>query len=617
MAIRTFTVCSYPRRKFRKCTKETSIYSQSQFFFSAKLLFSTDKWGLLAYFICNLLAASLNITNVYLMKVVIDILSEGRGNWQNLSIVIFTYAGIFILLFFVNALSQMIYNSIKEKAFMKFDVTILEKMKHTPIAFLDSSSGRDFLMYARCANENAVYMFFNILGIATSLYTFLIAISIIARFSLIFAFILTLMVIPGIILRYIVKKKRYQYQFESAYSNRKSSYYHAMLTDEWAAKDMRIYNLSSSIKQRYEDERKSYEIGIKKLDINRLVYSVLSVLVEQSGVVLFTIYLLYMSFLSRITVGDVGMYIGYSLSMSTSFAAMVSTITSGFQDAQLVMKSYFELIEMKCNGEETNITKRKLETFESLEFVDVCFKYPNTDNYILQNTSFSINKGDRVSIVGINGAGKSTIIKLILGLYEIESGEIRINGNKMNEYDITDVRKMFSVLFQNFVKYPLTFRENIGLSDYREMENDKKIFHCIEQGGITEDILSKLRQGIDSTMTREFDDDGVELSKGQWQKIAIARTYFKNADVIVFDEPSAALDAEAEDRVFESFKDITKNKTGIMISHRISSSKIANKVIVLDGGKIVEEGTHEALLKSDGLYAKLYNLQKSKYTMGA
>ena len=176
---------------------------------------------------------------------------------------------------------------------------------------------------------------------------------------------------------------------------------------------------------------------------------------------------------------------------------------------------------------------------------------------------------------------------------------------------------MFSVLFQNFVKYPLTFRENIGLSDYREMENDKKIFHCIEQGGITEDILSKLRQGIDSTMTREFDDDGVELSKGQWQKIAIARTYFKNADVIVFDEPSAALDAEAEDKVFESFCDITKNKTGIMISHRISSSKIATRVIVLDGGKIVEEGTHEALLESGGLYAKLYNLQKSKYTMEA
>ena len=592
----------------KKQTEKIRLFIKSVFF-SAKLLFSTNKWGLIAYFIFNLLSASLHIANVYLIKVVIDILGAGAGNWQNLSLVLIAYSGIFVLLFFVNALSQMIYNSIKEKAFMKFDVTILQKMKHTPIAFLDSSSGKDFLMYARCANENAVYMFFNILSIVTSLYTFLIAVSIIARFSLVFACILTLMVIPGIILRYIVKKRRYQYQFESAYSNRKLAYYNAMLTDEWAAKDMRIYNLSSSIK--------SYEKGIKKLDRSSLVNSILSVFIEQSGVVLFTVYLLYMAFLSRITVGDVGMYIGYSFSMSTAFAGIISTITSGFQDAQLVMKSYFDLMEMKCKSEKTDAPKRKLEVFESLEFLDVCFRYPNTENYILQNTSFRINKGDRLSIVGINGAGKSTIIKLILGLYEIESGEIRINGNNMEEYAIQDVRKLFSVLFQNFVRYPLTFRENVGLSDYKNMGDDKKILSSMEKGGITQDILQKLRQGIDSTMTRTFDDDGVELSKGQWQKIAIARTYFKNADVIVFDEPSAALDAESEDRVFESFQDISKNKTGIMISHRISISKIATKVIVLDGGKIVEEGTHDELLKAGGLYAKLYNLQKSKYTMEA
>ncbi len=600
----------------KKQTEKIRLFIKSVFF-SAKLLFSTNKWGLIAYFIFNLLSASLHIANVYLIKVVIDILGAGAGNWQNLSLVLIAYSGIFVLLFFTDALSQMIYNSIKEKAFMKFDVTILQKMKHTPIAFLDSSSGKDFLMYARCANENAVYMFFNILSIVTSLYTFLIAVSIIARFSLVFACILTLMVIPGIILRYIVKKRRYQYQFESAYSNRKSAYYNAMLTDEWAAKDMRIYNLSSSIKQRYEEERKSYEKGIKKLDRSSLVNSILSVFIEQSGVVLFTVYLLYMAFLSRITVGDVGMYIGYSFSMSTAFAGIISTITSGFQDAQLVMKSYFDLMEMKCKSEKTDAPKRKLEVFESLEFLDVCFRYPNTENYILQNTSFRINKGDRLSIVGINGAGKSTIIKLILGLYEIESGEIRINGNNMEEYAIQDVRKLFSVLFQNFVRYPLTFRENVGLSDYKNMGDDKKILSSMEKGGITQDILQKLRQGIDSTMTRTFDDDGVELSKGQWQKIAIARTYFKNADVIVFDEPSAALDAESEDRVFESFQDISKNKTGIMISHRISISKIATKVIVLDGGKIVEEGTHDELLKAGGLYAKLYNLQKSKYTMEA
>lgn len=549
------------------------------------------------------------------MKRIIDILSGMGESWQDISFVFFVYAGIFLLLFFINALSQIIYNSIKEKAFMNFNVTILNKMKHVPIEFFDSSSGKDFLMYARCANENAVYIFFNILNIVTSLYTFIVAISIIAEFSLLFALILLFMIIPGIMLGYIVKKRRYQYQFKSAYSNRKLSYYYAMLTGDWASKDIRVYNLSAPIKQRYEEERRSYEKGIKRLDINRFLFSAASVLIEQGGVILFTVYLLYKAFYSQITVGDVTMYIGYSVSMRTAFSGIISTITSGFQDAQLVMDSYFKLMEMECQSENTSISKRKLETFESLEFKKVYFKYPKTEDYILQGASFRINKGDKLSIVGINGAGKSTIVKLMLGLYEIESGDILINGYSMNDYHIQDIRNMFSVLFQNFVKYPLTFRENIGLSDYKRMGNDEELYRCMERSGITENIIAKLHKGIDSNMMRKFDDEGVELSKGQWQKVAIARTYFKNADVIVFDEPSSALDAEAEDRVFDNFEDISKDKTGIMISHRISSSKIANKVIVLDGGKIVEKGTHEELLQEEGLYAKLYNLQKQKYTL--
>ena len=583
--------------------------------FSGKLLFSTSGWMLVAYFMCSLVSASLNIMNVYFMKRIIDILSGVGGDRQDLYVAISVYGGIFLLLFFVGALSHIIYNSIKEKAFMNFDMTILNKMKHIPIEFLDSSSGQDFLMYARCANENSVYMFFNILSIITGIYTFVISVSIIAEFSWLFALILIFMVIPGIILSYVVKKRRYQYQFKSAYSNRKLSYYYAMLTSDWASKDIRIYNLSAPIKKRYEEERKSYEKGIKKLDINRLIFSVASVLIEQGGVVLFTIYLLYKAYYSQITVGDVTMYIGYSVSMRAAFAGILSTITSGFQDSQLVMGAYFELMAMECKSENTSDTKRKLEAFESLEFENVYFKYPHTENYILQGVSFRIYKGDKLSIVGINGAGKSTIVKLMLGLYDIESGDIRINGYSMSDYDMQEIRNMFSVLFQNFMKYPLTFRENIGLSDYQRMENDEEIYHSMERGGINEDITVKLPQGIDSNMTREFDDEGVELSKGQWQKVAISRAYFKKADVIVFDEPSSALDAESEDRVFENFKDISKNKTGIMISHRISSSKIASKVIVLDGGKIVEMGDHEELLRANGLYAKLYNLQKQKYTM--
>lgn len=258
---------------------------------------------------------------------------------------------------------------------------------------------------------------------------------------------------------------------------------------------------------------------------------------------------------------------------------------------------------------------RSLEGFESLAFENVYFKYPHTEKYVLSGVSFRMNKGDKLSIVGVNGSGKSTIVKLMLGLYEIESGQILINGYPMTDYDIKDVRKLFSALFQSFVQYPLTLRENIALSDLDRMNNDDEIETALKQSGVQEELEPKLQNGLDSFMTRKFDDKGTALSKGQWQKIALSRAYFKNSSIIIFDEPSAALDAEAEDRIFRNFESISEGKSGIMISHRISSARISNKIIVLDGGKITEQGTHDELVALDGLYAKLYNLQREKYTI--
>ena len=189
-----------------------------------------------------------------------------------------------------------------------------------------------------------------------------------------------------------------------------------------------------------------------------------------------------------------------------------------------------------------------------------------------------------------------------------------INGYPLSDYDIKDVRKVFSVLFQSFVQYPLTLRENVALSELEKIHNDKEIETALAQSGIYEELNSTYAGGLDSYMTRQFDDKGIELSKGQWQKIALSRTYFKNAPIVIFDEPSAALDAEAEDRIFKNFESVSDGKTSIMISHRISSARMSDKVIVLDNGRIVEQGSHDDLVNLDGLYAKLYNLQREKYT---
>jgi len=308
------------------------------------------------------------------------------------------------------------------------------------------------------------------------------------------------------------------------------------------------------------------------------------------------------------------LFTGYAVIISETFSSIINRFVGYVKfDSETVMPEFFEFMEYP-SVEESSGT-RKFTKFESLTFENVWFKYPTSDDYVLKGASFTLYAGDKMSIIGINGAGKSTIIKLMLGLYQIDSGKILINGYPMKEYDLHDIRKLFSVLFQNFVQYPLTLRENVALSDLKKIQYDAEIESVLRQSGVYDDLKPKLQNGLNSYMTRQFNDKGTELSKGQWQKIALARAYFKNAQITVFDEPSAALDAQAEDQIFSDFEKISDGKTAIMISHRISSARSSNKIIVLDGGIIAETGSHAELVAKNGLYAKLYMLQKKKYTM--
>lgn len=385
-----------------------------------------------------------------------------------------------------------------------------------------------------------------------------------------------------------------------------------MLTDAWPAKDVRMYDLTDSIKERYNEEKIQYLSANKRLDKKKTGSLLFAEIIRRSGEIAFTVFVVYQAINRQISIGDAALYISFALTASSAFNNMVFIFVMVYARSTEVMERLFDFFAIKT---EKNYGMRILEEFESLVFENVWFKYPHTEKYVLTGVSFTLSKGDKLSIVGINGSGKSTIIKLMLGLYEIESGQILINGYPMSDYDIKDVRKLFSVLFQNFVQYPLTLRENIALSSLERIDDSDGLENALRQSGIYEDIKPKLEYGFDSFMTRKFDDKGTELSKGQWQKIALARAYFKKAPIIIFDEPSAALDAEAEDRIFKSFESISNGKTGIMISHRISSARMSNKIIVLDGGKITEQGTHDELLSLKGLYAKLYNLQRQKYTV--
>lgn len=247
-----------------------------------------------------------------------------------------------------------------------------------------------------------------------------------------------------------------------------------------------------------------------------------------------------------------------------------------------------------------------------IEFCNISFRYPNSEQYVLKDCSFTIEPHEKIGLIGLNGSGKSTIIKLMFRFYDPENGVIKLDGIDLKEYDVYAVRKVFGVLFQDYVTYCLPLREIIALSDFTERFNDRKLKSACETSG-ADKIIENWEQGFDSVLGRYYADNGKDLSGGQWQLIGLARAYFKDSEYMILDEPSAALDPIAEKQIFEQLYHLSEGKSSVTISHRLSNTTLADKIIVVDDGHIIEQGSHAELLKQNGKYAHLFGLQASKY----
>ena len=577
--------------------------------YSFKLLYRSSKLLVLAHLLLQLSCSITPLISTFILKDLLNSLVSSKPTMN----LIWLYIGSIGLLLVFQSVHEVCYNIMLKKAEHQYICDLTEKLNVMPLSFIDTAEGKnliDEVRYLKIAATNLPNYFIQTVAYFVA---FIIAFTKLVSFHLLFSMIFIVLTIPGFLSQLHFRKKADALRRSQAPDVRKFCYYRWILTDMIPAKDVRTYDLTQPILKRYDEEKAVYLCANKKLDKKKMCSAILTELLMRSGEIIFSFFVVYKAVSGNISIGDVALYIGLAIAAVEAFQNFVGTMFYGVVRSVDNMKSVFQFFAYKTcqDGEHT----RGLSSFNSLVFDNVFFKYPNSDQYVFKGLSFTLEKGDKLSIVGINGSGKSTIVKLMLGLYEIESGQILINGYPLSDYDMRDVRKLFSVLFQSFAQYPLTLRENIALSDLENIHDSKGIEAALVQSGIFEEIHMKHENGLDSYMTRLFDDKGIELSKGQWQKIALARTYFKKAPIIIFDEPSAALDAEAEDRIFNNFKKNSEGKTCIMISHRISSAKLSDKVIVLDKGRVVERGTHDELVNTDGLYAKLYNLQREKYTM--
>jgi ATP-binding cassette subfamily B protein len=294
-----------------------------------------------------------------------------------------------------------------------------------------------------------------------------------------------------------------------------------------------------------------------------------------------------------------------------AFQSILSAL-GGMYEHNLYMSNLFQFLAIPTASPNPKALPAAADDEKGIRFENVGFRYPGQDRWALRNLSLFIPQGQSLALVGHNGAGKTTFIKLLTRLYEPTEGRILLDGRELRDWDEEALRRRIGVVFQDFNQYQLKLRENVGFGSVEHLEDEPRMERAIDRGGAAE-VATSLKEGLDTQLGRWF-KDGVELSGGQWQKVALARAFMReDADILVLDEPTAALDAEAEHAVFERFRTLAKGRTAILISHRFPTVRMADRILVLEGGEVVEEGSHAELIARGERYAHLFALQAQGY----
>jgi ATP-binding cassette subfamily B protein len=392
---------------------------------------------------------------------------------------------------------------------------------------------------------------------------------------------------------------------------RKLMYLEYVLSNDEHAKEVKLFGLGPLFLKRYRSLGESFFSEDSRLNARRAAWAWgLSLL---STLAFYGAYgkMAWAAAIGAMTLGTMTLYMVSFRQGQQSFQSMLSALTGVYED-NLYMDNLFSFLAIPSTPTRIQGASTSTEDERGIRFENVGFKYPGQNEWTLHGLDLFIPEGRSIAIVGKNGAGKTTLIKLLTRLYEPTEGRILLDGKPLDAWDRKELFERIGVIFQNYNRYQLTAQENVGLGDVFEMNDEERVEGAVELGGAT-DVVKDLKEGLQTQLGRWF-NNGVDLSGGQWQRLALARAFMRRgADVLVLDEPTAALDAEAEHAVFERFARLTKGRTSILISHRFPTVRMADRIVVLENGSVVEQGTHAELVAKGGRYAHLFALQAQGY----
>ena len=426
---------------------------------------------------------------------------------------------------------------------------------------------------------------------------------------------LLLLLVAGIIPAFLGESHfaflTYAKNFRQTPKRRQMDYLRQVGGSKEAAKELKLFNLSGYLTDRFT----ALSLGIfkenVKLNRRRLFWGGLLAILGQLGYYGAYAYSIYSTIQGRYSIGDLTLIMTAIMQAMSNIQQAFST-ASGVADQALFLTDLLAFFEMKPSVEsKVNGLPAPRPVTRGFEFRNVSFKYPGADRRVLSNFNFTLEPGERVALIGENGQGKTTVVKLITRLYDPTEGQILLDGIDLREYDLADLHSEIGVIFQDFMRYEMTARENIAVGRIEVPHQQEEIEYAAEKS-LADGVIAKLHGGYDQMLGRRF-EGGVDLSGGEWQKLALARAYLRDAQLLILDEPTASLDARSELQVFERFAELTLGKMALLISHRFSTVRMADRIVVLEAGRLVEEGNHAQLMALGGRYAAMFEMQAASY----
>jgi ATP-binding cassette subfamily B protein len=583
---------------------------------SIKLVWKSAKGWTVANIVISILRSFLPLSLIWLLKILIDTITKAtvKGSAIPFDNILWLIIGVVIIYFLDEATSDF-GNYIRKKQSLKLEVYMygLLHAKAVKLDLINFERPEYFDCLSRASREapwrpNSILN--NLVAMLRGLISLVLMAGLITTLHWTLALLLLVANIPGIWLRLHYADILYNFQRQQTPEARKSSYFNWLITGDRPSREIRLFGLGNyfiSLFKKSFLKQKEEEINIIR---KRTLIELISNLFKASALLITILFIARQTIEGKLSLGQMAMFL-LAFRQGMIYIKDLFSSLAGLYEDSLFIGDTFEFLDLKENVIAVKPIVASTGLEKNIVAENLSFTYPGNASKTINNVSFEIKKGEIIALVGPNGAGKSTLVRLLCRLYDPDSGAVKYDDTDIRSIDPEEYRKLFSVVFQDFMLYNLTAGENIRLGSIDEDDPEEKIKASAVNSGIHE-LIANLPNGYDTLIGNLFDNSR-ELSWGEWQKIALARSLFRDAPVLILDEPSSSLDADTEYDIFSRFREIVKGRTSILISHRFTNVSLADRIIVLDKGEIAETGTHDELMKRGGIYFTMFSKQSSRF----